>query len=397
MELGPRQTIILGILVLFLGKYLNGKIGILRRYNLPEPVTGGIVASIFFGALRWLFEFDLQVSDQSRDVLLVVFFTSIGLSTQFRDIVRGDRVLLVLSLLAIGFLFVQNFVGILVATAFGMNPNAGILAGAASLQGGHGNVVAWTPILEGTYGVTNAMELGMITATFGLISGGILGGVIAGHLITRHGLEPDNDVEVTIGVKQGEHLTIDRDSVLKVVLMLSLSIGLGLYLSELLTYLGFTLPLFVTCMFSGVVLANVTQLIIPSMSHPSDSPTLAVVSELSLGLFLAMAMMALRFWEVGDQAIFIFTSLFVQILTVTLFAVLVVFRTLGQSYDAAVITAGYLGSSLGATPTAMANMATVTQKYGASPIAFIVIPIVAAFIIQVSNALVIQLVLNMTN
>ena len=397
MELGPRQTIILGILVLFLGKYLNGKIGFLRRYNLPEPVTGGIVASIFFGALRWLFEFDLQVSDQSRDVLLVVFFTSIGLSTQFRDIVRGDRVLLVLSLLAIGFLFVQNFVGILVATAFGMNPNAGILAGAASLQGGHGNVVAWTPILEGTYGVTNAMELGMITATFGLISGGILGGVIAGHLITRHGLEPDNDVEVTIGVKQGEHLTIDRDSVLKVVLMLSLSIGLGLYLSELLTYLGFTLPLFVTCMFSGVVLANVTQLIIPSMSHPSDSPTLAVVSELSLGLFLAMAMMALRFWEVGDQAIFIFTSLFVQILTVTLFAVLVVFRTLGQSYDAAVITAGYLGSSLGATPTAMANMATVTQKYGASPIAFIVIPIVAAFIIQVSNALVIQLVLNMTN
>jgi ESS family glutamate:Na+ symporter len=397
MELDARQTIILGILVLFLGKFLNGKIDLLRRYNLPEPVTGGLVTSIIFGVLHWLIEFDLQVSDQSRDVLLVVFFTSIGLSTQFRDIIKGDRVLFLLSVLAIGFLFVQNFVGILVATAFGKNPNAGVLSGAASLQGGHGNVVAWTPILEGTYGVTNAMELGMITATFGLISGGILGGAVAGHLINRHGLEADTNAEVTIGVKQGGHLTIDRDSVLNVVLMLSLSIGLGLYLSELLTDLGFTLPLFVTCMFSGVVLANVAPLVIPTMNHPSDSPTLAVVSELSLGLFLAMAMMALRFWQVGDQAIFIFANLFVQILTVTLFAVLIVFRVLGKSYDAAVITAGYLGSSLGATPTAMANMAAVTQKYGASPIAFIVIPIVAAFLIQVSNALVIQLVLNMTN
>lgn len=397
MELDARQTIILGILVLFLGKFLNRKIKLLRRYNLPEPVTGGLVTSIIFGVLHWLFEFDLRVSDQSRDVLLVVFFTSIGLSTQIRDIIKGDRVLFLLSLLAIGFLFAQNFVGILVATAFGKNPNAGVLTGAVSLQGGHGNVVAWTPILEGSYGVTNAMELGMITATFGLISGGILGGAIAGRLINRHGLEAETNAEVTIGVKQGGHLTIDRDSVLNVVLMLSLSIGLGLYVSELLTDLGFTLPLFVTCMFSGVVLANVAPLVIPTMNHPSDSPTLAVVSELSLGLFLAMAMMALRFWEVGDQAIFIFTSLFVQILTVTLFAVLIVFPVLGKSYDAAVITAGYLGSSLGATPTAMANMAAVTQKYGASPIAFIVIPIVAAFLIQVSNALVIQLVLNMTN
>ena len=343
MELDARQTIILGILVLFLGKFLNRKIELLRRYNLPEPVTGGLVTSIIFGVLHWLFEFDLQVSDQSRDVLLVVFFTSIGLSTQIREIIKGDRVLFLLSLLAIGFLFAQNFVGILVATAFGKNPNAGVLTGAVSLHGGHGNVVAWTPILEGSYGVTNAMELGMITATFGLISGGILGGAIAGRLINRHGLEAETNAEVTIGVKQGGHLTIDRDSVLNVVLMLSLSIGLGLYLSELLTDLGFTLPLFVTCMFSGVVLANVAPLVIPTMNHPSDSPTLAVVSELSLGLFLAMAMMALRFWEVGDQALFIFTSLFVQILTVTLFAVLIVFPVLGKSYDAAVITAGYLG------------------------------------------------------
>lgn len=397
MELDPRRTVIVGILVLFLGKYLNDKISLFRRYNIPEPVTGGIVASIFFGVLHWLFDVDLQFSDQSRDLLLVVFFTAIGLSTEFSNIIKGGKILFRLSALAIGFLFVQNFAGILVASLAGIDLDAGVLVGAASLQGGHGNIVAWAPILEGTYGVPNAMEIGMITATFGLIFGGILGGPVTGYLIKKHGLETDHDSEITIGAKHGEELTIDRNSMLKVILMLSFSIGLGLYLNELAAYLGFTLPLFVTCMFSGVVLASTVPLMIPTMKCPAGSPSLAVTSELSLGLFLAMAMMGLRFWEVGDQALFIFASLFLQIVLITLFAVFIVFRVLGKNYDAAVITAGYLGSSLGATPTAMANMAAVTQRYGASPVAFMVIPIVAAFIIQVSNAVVIQLVLNMIN
>ena len=263
MELDPRRTIIVGILVLFLGKYLNGKISLLGRYNIPEPVTGGIVASLFFGVLHWLFHIDFQFSNDSRDLLLVVFFTAIGLSTEFKSIIKGGKILFRLSALAIGFLFVQNFAGILVASLAGIDLDAGLLTGAASLQGGHGNVVAWAPILGGTYGVPNAMEIGMITATFGLIFGGILGGPVAGHLIKKHRLEKDHGSEVTIGAKHGEKLTIDRDSMLKVLLMLSLSIGLGLYLAELAAYLGFTLPLFVTCMFSGVVLANTVPLMVP--------------------------------------------------------------------------------------------------------------------------------------
>jgi ESS family glutamate:Na+ symporter len=394
IELDPRRTIIIGILVLFLGKYLNDRISLFRRYNLPEPVTGGIVASVAFGVFHWIFSIDLQFSDHSRDLLLVVFFTSIGLSTEFRNIIKGGKPLFRLSALAIGYLFIQNFAGILVACLAGMDLAAGILTGAAALQGGHGNIVAWAPVLEGTYGVANAMEIGMITATFGLIFGGILGGPVAGYLIKKHGLEMDHASDVTIGAKLGEKLTIDRNSMLKILLMLSVSIGMGLYLNDLATHFGFTLPLFVTCMFSGVVLANTVPLIFPNISCPSGSPTLAVISELSLGLFLAMAMMGLRFWEVGSQSLLIFASLLIQVVLITLFAVFIVFRVLGKNYDAAVITAGYLGSALGATPTAMANMAAVTQKFGASPIAFMVIPIVAAFIIQISNAVVIQLILN---
>ncbi len=397
MELDPRQTIILGILVLFLGKYLNKKINFLRQFNIPEPVTGGLVASLFFGAL-YLLDFDISFSDGAehyRNVLLVVFFTSIGLSTDFKSIIKGGKVLLILSALAIGYIFIQNYLGMFVAKLFGFSPATGLLAGSVALQGGHGNVVSWEGILEGEYGVNNALEIGMIAATFGLILGGVLGGPVSKFLINKYNLKPEDDSDfVTIGEKHGKNLVIDYNSALMVLLMLSLAIGLGIQMNNLIAHFGHTLPLFVTCMFGGVLLVNIVPYIIPKLNCPTNSPTLAVVSDLSLGLFLAMAMMALKFWELGQEALFIIVSIVVQVIAILLFTYFVMFRLLGKNYAAAVISAGYIGSALGATPTAMANMAAVTQKYGPSPVAFAVIPIVGAFIIQVSNAIVIEIILS---
>ncbi len=397
MQFDSRQTIIVGILVLFLGKYLNKKINFLHKFNIPEPVSGGIVASIFFGLIHWLFDVDIVFSKHYQNIFLVVFFTAIGLKTEFKSIVKGGKVLLILTVVAIVYIFAQNYIGVFLAQIFGMNKNAGILAGSAALQGGHGNIVAWAPILENEYGVKNAMEIGMTTATLGLIFGGILGGPVAKFLINKYKLTPTSNESVTVGVREGENLIIDYNSALKAILLLALSIGVGIYLNKLADLINFTLPLFVTCMFGGVLLANLLPYIIPKLKCPHGSPTLALVSDLSLGLFLAMAMMSLKFWEIGDEALFIVVSVLVQDAAVILFVILVLFRILGKTYDAAVISAGYVGSSLGATPTAMANMAAITQRYGASPIAFIVIPIVAAFIIQVSNALVIQTVLKLIN
>ncbi len=397
MELDPRQTIIVGILVLFLGKYLNRKIKFLQQFNIPEAVTGGIVASVFFGLL-FLFNVDVTFSPGAkhyRDVLLVIFFTSIGLSTDFKNIIKGGKVLLILSALAIAYIFIQNYIGILVAKAFGFSSATGLLAGSVALQGGHGNVVSWEEILHNDYHVSQAMEIGMIMATFGLILGGILGGPFSKFLINKYDLKPDDDSDnVTIGTKIGKNLVIDYNSSLMVLLMLSLAIGLGIQMNVLVESTGFTLPLFVTCMFGGVILVNVVPYILPKLSCPTNSPTLSVVSDLSLGLFLAMAMMTLKFWELGDEALFIVASIVVQTVTILLFTYFVMFRLLGRNYASAVISAGYIGSALGATPTAMANMAAVTQKYGASPIAFAVIPIVGAFIIQVSNAIVISIILS---
>ncbi len=395
MDFDARQTVIAAVLVLFLGKYLNNKIEILRKYNIPEPVTGGLVASLFFGMLYLIFHLDVNFSTRYRDILLVVFFTSIGLSTEIKSIIKGGKALLILTIFAVAYIFAQNYLGIFMAHIFHLKAATGIVTGSAALQGGHGNIVSWAPVLKEKFGIGNAMEIGMISATFGLIVGGTLGGPVARFLIGKYNLKPERikETELTIGAKHGSNLAIDYQSMLKIILLLALSIGIGLYLHDFLTYIHFTLPLFATCMLGGVVLANVIPLISPKIECPVNSPTLAITSDLSLGLFLAMAMMSLKFWEIGHEALFILVSIVVQTVAVLLFSVFVIFRVLGKNFDAAVISAGYIGSAMGATPTAMANMAAVTKEHGPSPLAFAVIPIVGAFIIQVSNAFVINIII----
>ncbi len=394
LDLDSRQTIIAAILVLFLGKYLNKKIGVLRKYNIPEPVTGGLVASLIFGTIYLIFNINITFSNHYRDILLIVFFTAIGMSTEIKSIIKGGKVLLILTVVAIGYIFLQNYLGVTVAKLFDVNPASGIIAGSAALQGGHGNIVSWAPIFKETFSLSNAMEIGMISATFGLIIGGVLGGPVAKFLIKKYKLQPENaEGDITIGTKHGHNLVIDYNSILKVLLVLAISIGIGIYIHNFLDYINFTLPLFATCMLGGVLLANLIPLIIPKLQCPANSPTLAITSDLSLGLFLAMAMMSLKFWELGNEALFIVVSIILQTVSILLFSVFILFRVLGKNYTSAVISAGYIGSAMGATPTAMANMAAVTKEHGPSPIAFAVIPIVGAFIIQVSNAVVINIML----
>ena len=395
MELDTRQTIIVAILVLFLGKYLNKKFNVLRKYNIPEPVTGGLLASLFFGLLFFIFDLDIKFSNHYRDILLIVFFTAIGLSTEVKSIIKGGRVLLIISVFAIAYIFVQNYIGIFIAKLFNYNQAFGILVGSVPLQGGHGNVVSFVPVIDEKFGISNTMEIGMIMATFGLIIGGIFGGPVANYLIKKYKLKPDvqTDDDITIGSKHGKNLSIDYDSILKVIIMLFVSVGIGIYLHEFLDYINFTLPLFATCMLGGVTIAFFVPLIIPKLKCPGKSPTLAITSDLSLGLFLAMAMMGLKFWEIGEESLFILVSILIQTISILLFSVFVIFRVLGKNYAAAVISAGYIGSAMGATPTAMANMAAVTKEHGPSALAFAVIPILGAFIIQVSNAFVINIIL----
>jgi ESS family glutamate:Na+ symporter len=184
MQFDSRETIILGILVLFLGRFINKKVNFLKFYNIPEPVTGGVIASIVFSSFYFLFDFNISFSLDQRDSLLVVFFTCIGLSSKFSTLLQGGKTLVILLFLAIIYLFIQNFTGIGVALATGLEAQTGVLSGSVS-SGGHGTAIAWSPMFVSDYGITNAVEIGIACATFGLVLGGIVGGPIANYLITE--------------------------------------------------------------------------------------------------------------------------------------------------------------------------------------------------------------------
>lgn len=397
-ELDNRQTLIIAILVLFMGKWLNKKIIFLREYNIPEPVTGGVIASLAIGAYYFVSGSEIVFETADRDNFLLIFFTTIGLSARLSTLVAGGKALVLLILCAITYLFLQNFTGLLVAETSGLSPYIGLIGGSVSLSGGHGTAIAWSEIFINDYGISNASEIGIACATFGLILGGVLGGPIAKYLIGKYKLRPKLQEEPSVGVSHDKvRLSIDYFSVLNAFLIIAVALGLGIEFNNLAIYFGIKLPMFVSCLFAGILLTNTIPYIFKNITWPTGSPSLALIADLSLGLFLAISLMSLQLWTLIDLAGPILILLLFQVVVITLFVVLIVFRLMGKDYDAAVISAGYAGMGLGATPTAIANMTAVTKKFGASPKAFIVVPLVGAFFVDISNAFIIKFLIDILN
>jgi ESS family glutamate:Na+ symporter len=395
LQLGQSETLIIAILVLFLGKYLTGRISPLREYNIPEPVSGGLIASLVFGAIYLFFDVEFQFALGLRDTLLIVFFTTIGLSSRLSTLIQGGKPLLILLVIAVGYLFLQNFTGIAVAYASGLPLEVGVIGGSASLSGGHGTAIAWAPRFSERYGIENAMEIGIACATFGLILGGLIGGPIAKFLISRHKLQTSGENRLTVGKPHESGTTpIDYQHMLNSILAISVSIAIGLPLNELVENAGLKLPDFVTCLFAGILVINIGPHIFRHVDWPEKSRSMALISDLSLGLFLAMSLMSLQLWTLAGLGGSILAMLVAQVLVVFLYVTLIVFPAMGRDYDAAVMSSGYAGLALGATPTAIANMTAVTQKFGASAKAFIVVPLIGAFFIDIANSLIIQTVLD---
>jgi ESS family glutamate:Na+ symporter len=394
--LDGRQTIMLAVVVVFLGKLLIRNIAFLRNYNIPEPVVGGLIASLVFGALYGIFGWEVNFALGVRDELLIVFFTTIGLSSRFETLLKGGAQLAILLVLAAFYLMIQNGTGVVVATLTGFEKLVGVVGGSVSLSGGHGTAIAWTPIFRDQYGLESAGELGIACATFGLILGGLLGGPLAKFLVHRHKLKADSDTILTVGVGDEDKLEmipIDYQHMLRGILVLAVTIGIGLQIDLGLDKLGVQLPTFVSCLFAGILVINLTPLLFPRvrMPKPEQSRSLALMSELSLGMFLAISLMSLQLWTLGDLGVAILLMMLAQVVMILLWAGIVVFRAMGSTYDAAVMASGYVGLGLGATPTAIANMTAVAQRYGPSPRSFIVVPLIGAFFIDIVNAVVIQL------
>jgi len=395
-QLDPRQTIIVAILVLYLGKYLTARIKFLQDFNIPGAVSGGVIASLVFGLSFVLFKLQINFDLQGRDAFLIIFFSTIGLSSRIKTLFEGGKPLLILLAGALFYLFIQNLTGVSVAALLGLKLPIGLLSGTISLTGGHGTVVAWSSIFKDNHGIPNAYEIGVASATFGLVMGGIIGGPVAKFLIIKHRLQAkDYDENLTVGIKHGQrHVQIDYDTMLNSILVIAVTIGLGSQINSLISLSGLKLPLFVTCILAGIFLTNTIPFFFKRFPWPTDTPSLALISDVSLGLFLAISLMSLQLWTLVEIAGPITIILLVQTVVLIAYTVFILFPMMGKNYDAAVCSAGYLGLALGATPTAIANMTAVTRQMGASPQSFIVVPLVGAFFIDIANAFVIQNFLN---
>ena len=386
-------AVTLGIIVLFVGKRLNEAVAFLREFSIPEPVTGGLLFSLLFAIVYAATGVAVEFELAARDILLVYFFTTIGINASLKDLLAGGKPLVVLLVITIAYMVLQNLTGVSVAALFDLPTPVGLLGGTVSLIGGHGTAIAWAPRISEDYGVSNAMEIGIACATFGLILASLMGGPIAKLLITRHKLTPGKVEELDVGTPEAQHKTgIGSLDFLDAILAIHVSGILGLLLNAGLEELGLKLPLFVTCLFAGILITNLVPKNFPRISGrrwPTRTPAMALIADISLGTFLAMSLMSMQLWTLIDLALPIFTILSTQFAIAVAINIFVVFRVMGRNYDAAVVCSGFGGISLGSTPTAMANMSAVTQRYGASNLAFIIVPLVCAFFIDLVNALLI--------
>ena len=393
LNFGPFFSVTIGIVVLFVGKRLNDAFRLLREFSIPEPVTGGLLCSLLIALVYIITDIEIEFQLTTRDVLLVYFFTTIGINSSLKDLIAGGKPLVILLAITIGYMILQNLTGISVAKMFGLPTAVGMLGGTVSLIGGHGTAIAWAPKIAEGYGVGSAMEIGIACATFGLILASIMGGPMAKFLITRYNLKPATSESVDVGFSsEQKDKAVAYLDLLDAILAIHVSIILGYILNEGLEALGLELPMFVSCLFAGIIITNLIPDTFPRLSGtkwPSRKPAMALIADISLGTFLAMSLMSMQLWTLVDLAGPIFTILGAQFLVAIAMTIFVVFPAMGRSYDAAVVCAGFGGISLGATPTAMANMSAVAKRYGASHLAFIIVPLVCAFFIDLANAVLI--------
>lgn len=398
LQIDTFLTVTIGIIVVFVGKRINDSLQFLREFNIPEPVTGGLLFSILWTLFYLVSEITVEFNMQARDILLVYFFTTIGINAKFSDLLRGGKPLVLLLALTVGYIWIQNFIGISIATLFDQPKEFGLIGGSISLIGGHGTAIAWTPILAEEYGIRNAMEMGIASATFGLILASSIGGPIARYLIKRDNLKPIEKEVLDVGLPHAKKITlITHFDFLNGVLAIHIAIIVGLFLDDFLADMGLKLPIFVSCLFAAILITNLIPKPFSRISGrkwPVNDPAVALIADISLGTFIAMSLMSMQLWELTDLAAPVIAILGAQVIFVVFFIFLVVYPMMGKDYQAVVISSGFAGFSMGATPTAIANMTAVTKHYGASHIAFIIVPLVGAFFIDLTNALVIQFLLG---
>ncbi|MFU0468168.1 sodium/glutamate symporter [Acinetobacter baumannii] len=399
-------TLISAVIVLLLGRFLVNRIDFLKRYNIPEPVAGGLVAAVVSLLVHTFWGYSIVFSSELQTSFMLVFFASIGLSANFMKLKEGGTALVIFLICVASFIVVQNAVGMSLATLLGLDPLIGLIAGSITFTGGHGTAGAWGEILESQHGIQGALALGMASATFGLIIGGVIGGPLAKLLINRYSLaqaktnaeiqQRDTHVEQNsddLAPFENPHQVrlITADNAITTLGMFAACLAFAEFMTGFSKGTWFELPTFVWALGGGVILRNILESV---LKVDIFDRAIDVFGNASLSLYLAMALLSLKLWQLADLAGPLVVILGAQTLTMALYAAFVTFRVMGKNYDAAVLAAGHCGFGMGATPTAVANMQAITNMYGPSHKAFLIVPLCGAFFVDLINATVIQLMLK---
>ena len=430
MSISPWLILALAVPVLLAGEFLVRKIGFLSRFNIPAPVAGGLVVSIVVWIVnvsgielaldtkvdtRWWNWFVLPEPDWLAEpppkqdvyrIFLVGFFVSIGLNASWNLAKRAGRQLAWFSLFAALLVFLQNGVGVALASALGESPLLGLLCGSIALTGGHGTAIGFSDVIVEA-GYESASVVGIAAATFGLVFAGLLGGPVGGYLIKKRNLKADDGDDPTgrpsLGMDKAltpapsgfvaetkAVISYGKSALLHLFIIL-VCIKVGAWVSLFITKADLTFPVYIGAMMVGVLSRNVIDAIKPGLMNTRLIDLFAAVF---LGVFLSVALMALNLIQLANAAGPMLVILFAQVAVMAVFALVVTFNVMGRDYDAAVMAAGHCGFGLGATPAAVANMKALTEKYGSAPRAFLIIPLVGAFLIDFINSSIITFYLN---
>ena len=408
-EFNSYYTLIAATLVLLIGKFLVKKIKFLRDFSIPEPVAGGVVVAIILFALHHAYGVSFKFEKPLQDAFMLIFFASIGLSADFSRLKAGGLPLVIFTAVVGVFIVIQNFVGVGLASVLNLDPLLGLMTGSITLTGGHSTAGGWGPDFESKFGLSGATALGMASATFGLVFGGLIGGPGARLLINRMGRKPveqnapktenhdsTNDSTDDIFEQAKRTRLITAESAIETLAMFAVCLAFAEivdgYDKEYLKKYLLDLPKFVWCLFAGVVIRNILT---SAFKVNMFDRAIDVFGNASLSLFLAMALLNLKLWELTDIAGKVSIILAVQTVVMILYATFVTYVFMGRDYDAAVLSAGHCGFGLGATPTAVANMQSITQTFGPSHKAFLIVPMVGAFFVDLINAAILSGFVNL--
>ena len=390
MEFNQISTLCIAVLMFLVGDALVNRVGVLNRFCIPAPVVGGLIFAIAVTVLKSSGIVSIVLDTSLQSLFMVTFFTTIGLGASFKLIRLGGK-LLVIYWLMCGFLaLAQNVIGVSLASLMGIHPLIGVMAGAVSMEGGHGAAAAYGQTVE-SLGIPSAVTIGLAAATFGLVAGGLVGGPVAQYLIRKNGLTPaaDESEEYVKAEKQ----EVAYHSFMTQVFLITFCMAVGVFFGDLFSkWTGFVLPGYVGAMFAAVVVRNIIDRLRPAWVNMHE---INLIGDVSLAIFLSMALMSIKLWEIADLALPLLLIVFVQVVFIVTLAIFVLFRVLGKNFDAAVMVSGFLGHGLGATPNAMANMGAVTEKFGPSRKAFLIVPIAGAFLIDVFGMPIIITTINM--